>query len=61
MYYKDIINTFNNLLNDADKLWIKRKRKIDTKLLFYVISDILTNNCGIRHHIALKQLSSNFN
>ena len=61
MYYKDIINTFNNLLNDADKLWIKRRRKIDTKLLFYAISDILTNNYGIKHHIALKQLSSNFN
>ncbi len=61
MHYKDIIDIFNNLLNDADKLWIKRKRKIDTKLLFYAISDILTNNYGIKHHIALKQLSSNFN
>ena len=42
-----ILEELNKLLSDSDKLWIVRKRKINTKILFGIMSKVLTKNNGI--------------
>ena len=50
MNSKSIIDKLNILLHDSDKLWIKRKRKINTFHLFNLFSKVLVNNNGIKHN-----------
>ena len=59
MKQQDIINGFNKILENSDKLWIQRKRKITTANLFYTLVDSMINNYGIRQSIALNNLSNN--
>jgi predicted transposase YbfD/YdcC len=49
---KLIFEELNKLLSAADKLWIIRKRKINTKLLFELMSKVLSRNNGIKHVLA---------
>jgi len=52
----DILNKLNNLLENSDKKWIKRNRKINTKNMFNLMSQILVKNKGIKHTIALNKI-----
>ena len=54
-----IIKKFHALLKSSDKLWIQRKRKINTYILFNIMSQVLKNNNGIRHTIAFNLLQEN--
>ena len=61
MNHINIINKFHNILNNSDKLWIIRKRKINTKFLFYALANMIIHTCGIKHHISMQKLISNMN
>ena len=58
-----IMKELNVLFSNADKSWMIRKRKIDTKILFEIMSKVLINNNGIKHTLAynsyINKLSNN--
>lgn len=56
-----VLQTLNNLLSGSDKLWISRKRKINTKILFDVMSKVLIKNNGIKHTISYNGYNNDYN
>ena len=54
-----ILEELNKLLSDSDKLWIIRKRKINTKILFGIMSKVLVKNNGIKHVLAYNNYFDN--
>ena len=54
-----ILKELNKLLSNSDKLWITRKRKINTKILFNIMSKVLTKNKGIKHVLAFNNYFNN--
>lgn len=53
-----IIEELNILLSESDKLWIKRKRKINTSFLFKFMAQLLVKNKGIKHLLAYDKLDT---
>ena len=53
-----IIDELNKLLTNADKLWIVRKRKINTSLLFQFMAQLLVKNKGIKHLLAYNNMDN---
>ena len=54
-----IFNKLNELLINADNKWITRKRKINTKLLFEFMSQLIYHKKGINHLIAINYFKNN--
>ena len=56
---QQIMQEFDNLLAKADDLWIIRKRKINTKILFAIMSQVLVKNRGIKHTLSYNSFDEN--
>ena len=54
-----IFDKLNELLIDADNKLITRKRKINTKLLFEFMSQLIYHKKGINHLIAINYFKDN--
>jgi hypothetical protein len=54
----EVLQELNDLLANSDKLWITRKRKINTKILFDIMSKVIAKNNGIKHVISYDQFNN---
>ena len=55
MVNNSLESIYKNLLNDHDKTWLKRKRKINTEMIFEYLSKSCTHTIGISSYIDLTE------